>query len=182
MRDTTLAVTLDGWPHTIRLRFESRRCRVLGVAALVWRDTIYFATAARDTEAWVVAHELIHVWQWRTSGHWYRHVWRYLRSLRDHGYLDCPYERQAMIHQSIVARGGRCQLRPVDGDGALAILLGYGLHAPTLATWDRARRHWPRGNGQLVAPIFTEREAWEDALPDPGTWVPRNNDADQDGA
>lgn len=165
------ALWVDGRLERVTLHFHSRWCSRLGIVGMVWRDHVYFAAPPAEVPAWVIAHELLHVWQWRTSGRWWRHVWRYLRSLRA-GYFTSPYEVQACQYQAQVATGDRVTVP------------GGSLSAPFLASWNQV--HGPlRG---VRRPVLTTD--WVRTLPpldddwqDPGTDCPRrNNDHESDGA
>ena len=171
-------IWVDGRLERVTLHFRSAWCDRLGIVGMVWRDHVHFAGPPAEVPAWVIAHELLHVWQWRTTGRWWRHVWRYLRSLRA-GYFTSPYELQACQYQAQVATGDRVTLP------------GGSLSAPFLASWDRVhgpRKGWrrripgPPPRPQPRSLRIEDADDWMD-WQDPGTDFPRrNNDHESDGA
>jgi hypothetical protein len=142
----TRPIFVDDEMQSIHLHFNCRWAQRLGLVGVVWKDHIYFAWGPERVPAWVLAHEIVHVWQWRQVG-WWRHLWRYIRALIKQGYVQCAYETEAIRFQNRVKTGLRVTLprrTTVDyhrGDGYVthsAVGTWDGsVEAPFLTTWDQ---------------------------------------------
>jgi len=124
-------IIVNGREQQVRLIFNSRFCQRFGIVGGVWRHTIRFAGPPTAVPAWILGHELVHVWQWQASGGWWRHLWRYLRNVRQVGYVASGYEQQAVALQGMVGRGEAVALAdPISGAKPGA------LRAPFLRDWN----------------------------------------------
>lgn len=174
--DTTVRFN-DRWV-VVHLHFGVRWCQRLHIVGAVWKDHVFFANDRHQTPGWVVAHELLHVWQWRTGGGWWRHLGRYLRSLWTWGYYHSPYEREAVHHQRAIASGQRVLLpyrsaedyRRNDDRSTVSTTAFTGIHAPILTDWDTSvwlepGGGWWRAGRPYHGPIDPAGAAWHTVAP-----------------
>ncbi len=159
----THTIFLNDEAVPLTLVFNARWCQRLGLVGAVWKHTIYFAWDPERVPAWVLGHEIVHVWQWRQVG-WWRHLWRYLRAWWTFGYAKSPYETEAMKYQRLVAAGAPVSLASRSSadyqrnDGRFTSTPSWldTIHAPFLGTWDGDHPYLTRQTTQ----------AWWDVLPD----------------